>query len=84
MADDEKRDDVEVEDEEHAPGSHAFFRPQRIAVAMIVIAIIAVLIGMGGGGGSGEDKRAEIYAANKTAAERADHIAGFPEENAAK
>ena len=75
-------DDVE-EDEEHAPGTHAFFRPSRIAYVMVVIAIIAVLIGMGGQR-TAQDKRAEIYSANQIAAEQADRVAGFPEENEAE
>lgn len=75
--------DEELEDEEHAPGTHAFFTPRRIAMTMIVIAIIAVLIGMGGQR-SGLDKRGDVYSAKQAEAERADRIAGFPDENQTK
>ena len=70
----------ELEDEEHAPGTHSFFTPRRIAMTMIVIALIAVLIGIGGQPTS-HDKRADVYSAKQVEAERADRIAGFPVEN---
>jgi hypothetical protein len=67
----------EVEDEFEG-GS--MFASNKILIGMVVIALLAVLIGMGGQR-SARDKSAEVYSAEEAAADRADRVAGFDEEN---
>lgn len=61
----------------------SMFTSTKILIGMVVVALLAVLIGMGGQR-SAHDKRAEVFAADQKAAERADRVAGFKDEEATR
>ena len=62
--------------DENEPDTGSMFSSNKILIGMVAVALLAVLIGMGGQR-SAQDKSADVYAAEETAAERADRAAGF-------
>lgn len=61
----------------------SMFSSNKILIGIAVVALLAVVIGMGGQR-EAQDKRADVYASQDEAADRADRVAGFKEEEKSK
>ena len=61
----------------------SMFSSNKILIGIAVVALLAVLIGMGGQR-EAQDKRADVYASQDEAADRADRTAGFKEKEEEK
>lgn len=61
----------------------SMFSSNKILIGIAVVALLAVVIGMGGQR-EAQDKRADVYASQEEAADQADRVAGFDEEEKSK